>query len=154
TCDRARTYCCPMASMQWSSLWENKRSLASPMLESIPRLAATGGLSKRTCLTFPLTCMANACASVLLSICVESASSPRFKSWFGRFRKTQAVHAHSCHHQLRVSLVVSAQRFVVSPTQAGQRLDRFLVNLTLATRSQIKLLIDHERVRVAGKPKK
>jgi len=64
------------------------------------------------------------------------------------------VHAPSCHLQLRVSFIVSAQRFVVSPTQAGQRLDRFLVNLTSATRSHIKLLIDHERVRVAGKFKK
>jgi 23S rRNA pseudouridine1911/1915/1917 synthase len=49
---------------------------------------------------------------------------------------------------------VSAQRFVVSPAQAGQRLDRFLASLTSATRSHIKVLIDQERVRVAGKPQK
>jgi len=60
----------------------------------------------------------------------------------------------SSHNQFRVNLTVSAQRFVVSPAQAGQRLDRFLADLTSATRSHIKLLIDHERVRVAGKSKK
>lgn len=59
-----------------------------------------------------------------------------------------------CHSRLRVSLAVSAQRFVVSPAQAGQRLDRFLAHLTSATRSHIKVLINQERVRVAGKPKK
>ncbi len=64
------------------------------------------------------------------------------------------MHASSCYNRLRASPTVSAQRFVVPPTQAGQRLDRFLASLTSATRSHIKLLIDHERVRVAGKPKK
>lgn len=64
------------------------------------------------------------------------------------------MHASSCYNRLRASPTVSAQRFVVPPPQAGQRLDRFLASLTSATRSQIKLLIDHERVRVAGKPKK
>jgi 23S rRNA pseudouridine1911/1915/1917 synthase len=49
---------------------------------------------------------------------------------------------------------VSAQRFVVSPTQAGQRLDRALAHLTSATRSHVKVLIEQERVRVAGKPQK
>lgn len=47
-----------------------------------------------------------------------------------------------------------AQRFVVSPTQAGQRLDRVLASLTAATRSHVKLLIDGERVRVGGQYKK
>jgi len=64
------------------------------------------------------------------------------------------VRVPSCHSRLRVSLAVSAQRFVVSPLQAGQRLDRLLANLTSATRSHIKILIDQERVRVAGKPRK
>ncbi|MBI3798232.1 MAG: RluA family pseudouridine synthase [Deltaproteobacteria bacterium] len=49
---------------------------------------------------------------------------------------------------------MSAQRFVVSPAQVGQRLDRVLANLTSQTRSHIKLLIDQARVRVAGKPQK
>ena len=60
----------------------------------------------------------------------------------------------SCRGRLRTSSIVSVQRFVVTSSQAGQRLDRLLTNLTAATRSQIKLLIDHERVRVAGQCKK
>ena len=61
----------------------------------------------------------------------------------------------SCYHsRLRVSFAVSAQRFVVPPAQAGQRLDRALANLTSATRSHVKVLIEQERVRVAGKPQK
>ena len=59
-----------------------------------------------------------------------------------------------CHSRLRASLTVSAQRFVVSPAQAGQRLDRVLASLTSQTRSHIKLLIDQARVRVAGTPPK
>lgn len=53
-----------------------------------------------------------------------------------------------------VSVPLAPQRFVVLPSQAGQRLDRVLATLTSTTRSHIKLLIDHERVRVAGQPRK
>lgn len=49
---------------------------------------------------------------------------------------------------------VAAQRFVVTSAQAGQRLDRVLAHLASATRSHVKLLIDKERVRVAGECKK
>src|SRR5713226_6640179 len=140
--------------MPWSSLWENKRFLVLLTWESTQRSARIKEPSKRICLTFLPTSMVSACASVLLSTCVESASFPQSKSWSVRFRRTRAVHASSCYNRLRASPTVSAQRFVVPPTQAAQRLDRFLASLTSATRSHIKLLIDHERVRVAGKPKK
>jgi 23S rRNA pseudouridine1911/1915/1917 synthase len=46
------------------------------------------------------------------------------------------------------------QRFVISPAQAGQRLDRVLAGLTVFTRSHIKSLIEQQRVRVAGEWKK
>lgn len=49
---------------------------------------------------------------------------------------------------------IFAQRFVVTPAQAGQRLDRVLAHLSSATRSHIKLLVDEGRVRVAGECKK
>src|SRR5262249_31947683 len=114
----------------------------------------TRGLSRLTCSIFPPTCTASACASVSSSTCAGSASFPRSKSWFARSRRTRAVRAPSCHSRLRVSLAVSAQRFVVSPMQAGQRLDRLLADLTAAPRPHIKVLIDQERVRVAGRPQK
>jgi 23S rRNA pseudouridine1911/1915/1917 synthase len=50
--------------------------------------------------------------------------------------------------------LMSTQRFVVTPDQAGQRLDRLLASLTSATRSHIKRLIDEERARVGGESKK
>lgn len=62
--------------------------------------------------------------------------------------------AHSCHNQFITDHPVSIQRFAISPTHAGQRLDRVLASLTSATRSHVKMLIDHERVRVAGRPRK
>lgn len=46
------------------------------------------------------------------------------------------------------------QRFVVSSEMTGQRLDRVLANLTEATRSHIKMLIEHACVRVAGEVRK
>ena len=46
------------------------------------------------------------------------------------------------------------QRFVVSPEMSGQRLDRALANLTAATRSHIKTLIEHACVRVSGEVRK
>jgi len=46
------------------------------------------------------------------------------------------------------------QRFVVSPEITGQRLDRALANLTVATRSHIKMLIEHACVLVAGEVRK
>src|SRR5262245_2796845 len=144
----------PMGCMQWLLRWGRERFQASPTAASIPRWVSARERSRRTCLIFPLTCMVSACVSVLLSICVESANFPQSKSWFVRFRRTRAVPVPFCHSRLRVSLTVSVQRFVVSPAQAGQRLDRLLANLTSQTRSHIKLLIDQERVRVAGKPQK
>jgi len=41
-------------------------------------------------------------------------------------------------------------QFIVSPGLVGQRLDRALAKLTAATRSHIKMLIEHECVHVAG----
>lgn len=41
-------------------------------------------------------------------------------------------------------------QFIVSPDFVGQRLDRALAHLTSATRSHIKMLIEHECVHVAG----
>jgi len=49
---------------------------------------------------------------------------------------------------------VSAQRFIVVSSQAGQRLDRVLASLTSATRSHIKMLIDEGCVRIVGERKK
>src|SRR4029453_3797456 len=118
----------------------------------IPRSAATRERSRHTCLISLLTCMVSACVSILSSICAASANFLRCKSWFVRFRKTRVVPVSFCHSRLRVSFAVSAQRFVVSPTQAGQRLDRALAHLTSATRSHVKVLIEQERGRVAGKP--
>ena len=46
------------------------------------------------------------------------------------------------------------QHFVVSVEMTGQRLDRALASVTAETRSHIKTLIEHERVRVAGEIKK
>jgi 23S rRNA pseudouridine1911/1915/1917 synthase len=46
------------------------------------------------------------------------------------------------------------QRFVVSTEMTGQRLDRALAQMTAATRSHIKTLIEHDCVRVAGEVKK
>lgn len=46
------------------------------------------------------------------------------------------------------------QHFVVSAEMTGQRLDRALARVTAATRSHIKTLIEHDRVRVAGEVKK
>ncbi len=62
--------------------------------------------------------------------------------------------AHSYHNQFIADLPVSIQRFAVPPTHAGQRLDRVLATLISATRSHAKVLIDHERVRVAGELQK
>jgi len=53
-----------------------------------------------------------------------------------------------------ISGPLALQHFVVLPSQAGQRLDCVLAALTSTTRSHIKLLIDQERVRVAGQLKK
>jgi 23S rRNA pseudouridine1911/1915/1917 synthase len=48
----------------------------------------------------------------------------------------------------------SIQRFTVANDLIGQRLDRALANLTVATRSHIKMLIEHACVRVAGEVRK
>src|SRR5512145_2355765 len=52
------------------------------------------------------------------------------------------------------SMDEDVQTFVVSLHQAGQRLDRFLSSLMSASRSHIKLLIEHDRVRVQGMVRK
>lgn len=46
------------------------------------------------------------------------------------------------------------QRFVVTPTQAGQRLDRVVASITGTTRSHVKRLIEAGCVHVAGVSKK
>ncbi len=48
----------------------------------------------------------------------------------------------------------SLQRFSVTSDLAGQRLDVALAHLTAATRSHIKMLIEHACVRVAGEERK
>ncbi|MSQ47126.1 MAG: RluA family pseudouridine synthase [Deltaproteobacteria bacterium] len=48
----------------------------------------------------------------------------------------------------------SIQRFIVAHDLAGQRLDRALAHLTVATRSHIKMLIEHACVRVVGEERK
>lgn len=53
-----------------------------------------------------------------------------------------------------VPVSISPQRFVVPRSQAGQRLDCVLAALAATTRSHIKLLIEQNRVRVAGQLKK
>jgi len=50
--------------------------------------------------------------------------------------------------------MLPVQHFVVSAEMTGQRLDRALASMTAETRSHIKTLIEHERVRVAGEIKK
>ena len=61
---------------------------------------------------------------------------------------------HSCQTVLSTSLEQTAQWFVITPAQAGQRLDRVLVSLTSLTRSHIKSLIEQRCVWVEGEWKK
>ena len=50
--------------------------------------------------------------------------------------------------------MLPVQYFVVSPDMIGQRLDRALASVTAETRSHVKTLIEHKRVRIAGEIKK
>jgi 23S rRNA pseudouridine1911/1915/1917 synthase len=61
---------------------------------------------------------------------------------------------HSCQNVLGASLEPAAQWFVITPAQAGQRLDRVLASLTALTRSHVKSLIEQRCVWVEGEWKK
>jgi 23S rRNA pseudouridine1911/1915/1917 synthase len=66
----------------------------------------------------------------------------------------RAVLDHCFPDRLSTSPAGAVERFVVPPQYAGQRLDRVLASLSSATRSHIKVLVEHQRVRVAGEAKK